>query len=70
MILDGKKTYIVGVSTLAYAVGGLVAGKLDFNLAIASILAALQMMSIRHGIDTSRVQEKIAEIENPEDLEE
>ena len=39
--LDGKKTYIVALSTIIYAGVGLWSGTLDANTAVMMILAAL-----------------------------
>ena len=48
MKLDGKKTYLAAFALLLYAVGGLVAGKLDFNMAFAEVMASLALMGLRH----------------------
>ena len=50
---DGIKTYVVGVALICYAVGGLVAGKIDINAAIQAGLTGLGLMGIRHGISTA-----------------
>lgn len=50
MKIDGMKTYIVGIAMLMYAVGGLVAGKLDPTAAIEAGFIALGLMGLRHGI--------------------
>ncbi len=52
--LDGYKTYIIGVASVCWAIGGAVAGKVDINLAIAEVLIALQMIALRH--KASKVQ--------------
>ena len=49
-IPDGKKTYVVGIAMICYALGGLVAGLLELDSAIQTILIALGIMGIRHGI--------------------
>ena len=49
-MLDGKKTYIVGVALLLWAIGGAVAGKIDWNTAITEILVACGMLGLRLGI--------------------
>jgi len=48
--LNGKKTYIVAVLTIIYAVTGAAIGKIDWNTAVGIILAALGMSGLRHGI--------------------
>ena len=49
--VDGYKTYIIGIAFICYALGGLVAGKLDINAAITAILTGLGIMGIRHGVE-------------------
>jgi len=48
--LEGYKTYICAIATLAYAVGGIVIGKVDPNIAIPLILGALGLGSLRHAV--------------------
>ena len=48
--LAGKKTYIVGVGMICYALGGLVSGLIELDHAIQTILVALGIMGIRHGL--------------------
>ena len=50
--LEGKKTYLIAVATLMYALGGWVAGYLDFNQVIPLVLGALGLSGLRHGIVT------------------
>jgi len=50
--LAGKKTYIAAIALLCYALGGAIAGKVDWNTAIAEIIAALGLMGLRAGIAT------------------
>jgi len=45
--LEGKKTYIMTVAILCYALGGAVAGFHDWNTAIFVILGALGLGSVR-----------------------
>ena len=52
MQLTGKKTYIVGVAMLCYAIGGAVSKRVDIPTAIETILIALGMLGLRHGIST------------------
>ena len=51
MKYEGKKTYIVMIATICYALGGAVAGFHDWGLAIPLILGALGLGGLRHGID-------------------
>ena len=50
--LEGKKTYVVAVATVMYALGGWVAGYLEFNQIVPLILGALGLSGLRHGIVT------------------
>ena len=49
-MINGYKTYIVGIGMLMYAIGGLVSGKVDMNSAIEVGFVALGIMGLRHGI--------------------
>ena len=62
-ILDGKKTYIVGIAMICYALGGLVSGLLELDHAIQTILVALGIMGIRHGIPVK--EEYVAPVPAP-----
>ena len=53
--LKGKKTYIIGVAMLMYAIGGFVSRKVDINTAIQTALIALGMMGLRNSIPTMPV---------------
>ena len=50
MELQGNKTYIVAGALLLYAIGGFVAGRLDFNTAFVEGAAALTAMGFRSAI--------------------
>ena len=50
MKIDGYKTYIAAVALICYAVGGLIAGEVSGETAVQSILIALGMLGLRHGI--------------------
>ena len=50
MEYKGKRTYIVAIAMICYALGGAVAELLDWNTAIQTIFIALGMMGIRLGI--------------------
>ncbi len=54
-MLSGKKTYIVGIAGIVFAISGYVSGHLDLNSAVGFVLASLAAMGIRNGI-TSEVQ--------------
>lgn len=50
MELKGKKTYIIGVVLIIYALTGAFVGKHDWNTAFAEILVALGMLGLRNSI--------------------
>ena len=50
MKINGYKTYIVGTALICYALGGLVAGKIDASAAIEAALLGLGMMGLRNSI--------------------
>lgn len=50
--LEGKKTYVVAIATISYALGGWVAGYLTLDQVIPLILIALGLGGLRHGITT------------------
>lgn len=60
--LEGKKTYVVAVATVAYAIGGLVAGYLSFDQVIPLVLAALGLSGLRHGVVTQADMFKAPEV--------
>lgn len=49
---EGKKTYLISIATLMYALGGWVSGYLDVNTSIQIIFAALGLGALRNGITT------------------
>jgi len=53
---QGKKTYIVMVATICYALGGAVAGFLNWGVAIPLILGALGISALRNAIPAPAVQ--------------
>jgi len=54
--LKGKKTYIMTVAIICYAVGGMVAGLVDYNIGIPLILGALGLSGLRNALP---IEEKI-----------
>jgi hypothetical protein len=54
--LDGYKTYIVAAGAILTAVGGYLTGAIDAVTAINSVLAALGLSTLRHGV--SKVEKK------------
>ena len=59
MKLKGNKTYIVGIATLMYLIGGVVAGKLDFAASVPLALIALEGMGLRHGMGDNSILVKM-----------
>lgn len=49
-MFSGKKTYLVAIATILYAVTGLFTGNMDSQTAIQMVLAALGMSALRNGI--------------------
>ena len=56
-MLDGYKTYITGIATIAYALGGAIIGKVDWNIAIPLTLGALEIMGVRQAIPVKHLSE-------------
>lgn len=52
--IDGKKTYIMVIATVCYALGGAVAGYVPVEQAIMLILGALGLGGLRHGVEKSK----------------
>ena len=50
--LTGKKTYIVAVCAILYAIFGYVSGNLDANTGVQGVLAALAVCGLRNGLTT------------------
>jgi hypothetical protein len=48
--VQGRKTYLVGVCMIAYGIGGLVIGKLDYNAAMELVSEGFAACTIRHAI--------------------
>lgn len=48
--IAGKKTYVLGIASMLYAVTGLLIGKHDYNTTADIVQTALVSMTIRHGI--------------------
>lgn len=51
-VINGNKTYIVGVVAILYILTQIWTGATTWNTALPEILAALGAMSVRHGITT------------------
>lgn len=50
--LQGKKTYIIGICGILYAILAFATGHLDSNTAITLIFTSLAAMGIRNGVTT------------------
>ena len=50
--LKGKKSYLVALAGVIFAITGLITGSLDQDTAIQTILGSLGLGSIRHAIKT------------------
>ena len=51
-IITGKKTYIIGIAGIIFAITGFVTGHLDSNTALDLIFGSLAAMGIRNGVTT------------------
>jgi len=51
--LSGKKSYLVAVAAIAYAIGGAVTNMHDWNTAIQLVFAALGLSTLRSGVAKS-----------------
>ncbi len=49
-MFTGKKTYLVALATILYALTGVITGHMDSQTAIQMVLAALGMSALRNGI--------------------
>lgn len=48
--LQGKKTYIIAVLTVIYAILGVILGKFDINTAIGLVLGAGGLAALRNAV--------------------
>lgn len=48
--LSGKKTYLLGICGLLYAVGGYFSGHIDQQTALDAVWASLSLMGLRAGV--------------------
>jgi len=48
--LSGKKTYIIGIATICYAIGGAIIEKVSWNIAIPLVLGTLEIFGLRIGL--------------------
>lgn len=53
--LEGKKTYIIAVLWICYALSGLVIGQLDANAALQAILTGLGFIGLRSAISKAEI---------------
>ena len=53
--LKGKKTYIVMIATICYALGGMVSGLMEIGVGIPLILGALGLSGLRAGVENNKV---------------
>lgn len=53
-MLRGKKTYIIALATVSYAVAGLLLGLHTPEKAVELVLAALGLGALRNGMVTSK----------------
>jgi len=58
MEYKGKKTYIVMVATICYALGGAVAGFHGWEVAVPLVLGALGLSGLRHALTPEPIEAK------------
>ena len=51
-MLNGKKTYILGICGILYAIFGFATGHLDSQTGLGIVFASLTAMGLRNGITT------------------
>ena len=54
--LQGKKTYIMTIAIICYALGGMVSGLMEIGVGIPLILGALGLSGLRSGIESNKVE--------------
>jgi len=52
--LTGKKTYIVTIAIICYALGGMVSGLMEIGVGIPLILGALGLSGLRAGVESNK----------------
>ena len=57
--LKGKKTYIMTIATICYALGGMVSGYVDFSVGVPLILGALGLSALRNASPTPRPEVQV-----------
>lgn len=64
--MDGNKTYAVAGGFLVMALGGLLSGQMDWQAALATVLAGAGLAAIRHAI--AKIGEKHAQLARTLDM--
>lgn len=64
--LQGKKTYIVAVATICYALGGVVSGYLSFGEMMNLVFASLGLSGLRQGVEKLREEVEVPVNPKPE----
>ncbi len=50
-ILNGKKSYLIAIATIVYAVAGVLLGNMSMDEAIKLVLASGALASLRHSVE-------------------
>ena len=53
-VLKGKRTYIMTIAIICYALGGMVSGLMEIGVGIPLILGALGLSGLRSGIESNK----------------
>ena len=48
--MNGKKTYVIGIGMILFAVGGVLSGHHDISAATEILLEGLGLIFLRHGV--------------------
>lgn len=50
--INGKKSYLLAIATIVYAISGVVTNHLTFHEAVNLVIASGAIATLRHGIDS------------------
>ena len=53
-VLKGKRTYIMTIAIICYALGGMVSGLMEIGVGIPLILGALGLSGLRAGVESNK----------------
>lgn len=62
--LKGKKTYVMVIATICYALGGAVSGHLDWGVAVGLIIGSLGLGALRDAFPKPEVKTEVPDSES------